>query len=315
MKNNSTLKLVLAVLVVALVVLSTAVVSLADTGPKPSVNIIFENLDEQCYATLLSKVPSTGPYSYINRDEDLSNAYPSEKIFRAFSLYDDSDHYYFLNTIWEVGNGKELNWGYYPPEEFKVLIYFPETGRFAVTEPLKRVAFDTYYNVSLIDREIDGVELDKANSSDKRAVVRRLHPYVNLTLMFVARLIFTLVVELITALFFKLWRGKTVLLILAANLVTQIFLNVVLLFAGAYMVLFWVYVIYVLLEIGIAALEAWFYVKTVPKVWNSRKGFNAASPEGVVLAADVPSAARLIIYAVVANVLSFASGWIITLFQ
>ena len=49
----------------------------ADTGPKASVRITFENMgDELCYGTLLSEKPSTGPSSVWNGKEE--DAYHNE---------------------------------------------------------------------------------------------------------------------------------------------------------------------------------------------------------------------------------------------
>jgi hypothetical protein len=40
--------------------------------------------------------------------------------------------------------------GYYPPEDFKILLYFPADDRFAVSEEAcERYAFDSYYQVNL----------------------------------------------------------------------------------------------------------------------------------------------------------------------
>ena len=44
----------------------------ADTGPKPSVHITINGVNDDIYVTLLSKVKSTGPYHKI---EEGSNEY------------------------------------------------------------------------------------------------------------------------------------------------------------------------------------------------------------------------------------------------
>ena len=66
----------------------------ADTGPKPSVRIVFENMGEQdCYGTLLSKYRSTGPASAWDGEEDsvYLNGLDRE-IWEAFVNYEDGDH-------------------------------------------------------------------------------------------------------------------------------------------------------------------------------------------------------------------------------
>lgn len=72
----------------------------ADTGPKPSVRIVFENMGEQdCYGTLLSKYRSTGPASAWDGEEDSVYLDGLEReIWEAFINYEDGDGYYFLQT-------------------------------------------------------------------------------------------------------------------------------------------------------------------------------------------------------------------------
>lgn len=61
---------------VILLTMFVPVTSYADLGPKPSVNIVFENIGEnECYATLLSDEHSTGPYSSWKGDTLSKNLY------------------------------------------------------------------------------------------------------------------------------------------------------------------------------------------------------------------------------------------------
>ncbi len=76
----------------------------ADTGPKPSVTVNFENLpDEPAYGTLLCREPSRGPYS-SERDDYV----PTERdevtdlaVWEAFRAYEDADGFYFLNEVFD----------------------------------------------------------------------------------------------------------------------------------------------------------------------------------------------------------------------
>ena len=62
-----------------------------------------------------------------------------------FRDYEDQDHYFFLNYIEDVSGGL-LYWPYYPPEEFKVLLYFPETDTYLTTETsIKRYALTSKF--------------------------------------------------------------------------------------------------------------------------------------------------------------------------
>ena len=71
----------------------------ADTGPKPSVRVTFENMgDELCYGTLLSKTPSTGPARAWDGTEDGKPIFngANETVWRAFTEFKDEDGFYFL---------------------------------------------------------------------------------------------------------------------------------------------------------------------------------------------------------------------------
>ena len=113
--------------------LLTPVEASADMGPKPSVWILFENMgDEWCYGTLLSEKESTGP-AYIwdgeeenaRHKENYSWAEFDYETWRAFVEYEDPDGYYFLQEGWTVSETKEIAWTYYPPNRFKILLYYP----------------------------------------------------------------------------------------------------------------------------------------------------------------------------------------------
>lgn len=76
----------------------------ADMGPKPSVHIQFENMDDElCYGTLLCENESTGPASIFDGSKEharIKEKYPDsyyfeEKIWKAFVEYQDEDGYYF----------------------------------------------------------------------------------------------------------------------------------------------------------------------------------------------------------------------------
>ena len=92
-------------------------------------SIQFEHMgDELCYGTLLSKEKSTGPASaWDGRTESDQKEYMDPGIWKIFVNYKDPDGYYFLQRSWKVSESKELAWTYYPPDDFKILLYYPET--------------------------------------------------------------------------------------------------------------------------------------------------------------------------------------------
>ena len=254
----------------------------ADTGPKPSVRIKFENMgDELCYGTLLAKEESTGPASaWDGKEENIYLSFVDRDIWEAFVNYEDSDGYYFLQWAWLVSDTKELAWTYYPPNEFKVLLYYPETNTFMVSDVCKRYAFDTYYTVDMDGIEIGSIKYDDNLSSNQRLEAFKSYEFKNEVKALGCRMLITVVVEGLIGLLFK-FRNKELLYILFINVITQIILNVLLnIYTG-----FGYYFVYLSLELLVFVIEAIFYcLMFKKKKWHC------------------------VLYSVVANVSSFVIG-------
>ena len=241
----------------------------ADTGPKPSVRIKFENMgDELCYGTLLAKEESTGPARVWNgSEEDINLNFVDRDIWEAFVNYEDSDGFHFLQWAWLISDTKELSWNYYPPNEFKVLLYYPETNTFVVSDVCKRYAFDTYYTVDMDGVDIDSIKYDESLSGNQRLDMHKSYEFKNELKALGCRMLITVVVE--------------VLIGLLINVITQIILNVLLnVYTG-----YGYYFVYLLLELLVFAIEAIFYCLVFKKKkWHC------------------------VLYALVANVSSFVIG-------
>lgn len=254
----------------------------ADTGPKPSVRIKFENMgDELCYGTLLAKEESTGPASaWDGKEENINLSFVDRDIWEAFVNYEDSDGYYFLQWAWIVSDTKELSWTYYPPNEFKVFLYYPETNTFMVSDVCKRYAFDTYYTVDMDGIEIGSIKYDENLSSNQRLEAFKSYEFKNEVKALGCRMLITVVVEVLIGLLFK-FRNKELLYILFINVITQIILNVLLnIYTG-----FGYYFVYLSLELLVFVIEAIFYcLMFKKKKWHC------------------------VLYSVVANVSSFVIG-------
>lgn len=259
----------------------------ADTGPKPSVHITFENMgDELCYGTLLSEKPSTGPasvwegneeYAYHNENERFPSAPTDYKTWKAFVEYEDSDGYYYLQRTWQVNETKELSWTYYPPQKFKILLYYPETEQFVVSGIYERYAFDSYFTVDL-----SGGDMTK---------VAKSYQYGLEIISLLARILITIAIEMGIAFLFGFRDKKALLFLVIVNAVTQIILNVLLniinfnsgqqAFEAAY----------ILLEFAVFAIEAVLYCVLSKKFTD-----------------DTKNALYFILYALVANGASFLVG-------
>jgi hypothetical protein len=133
--------MLLCVLAILFIFLMTAH---ADVGPKPSVVIDFNGLDgETFYATLLSSVTSTGPYSALDdSNQEYAHYQEGDKeydVFLKFAEYEDVDGFYFLQFFQDCSQTQQFSWTYYPPKEFKILLFFPETDRFVVSDEITNV--------------------------------------------------------------------------------------------------------------------------------------------------------------------------------
>lgn len=271
---------ILVLLLCLALVCGLAPAAYADIGPKPSVHITFENMDDTlCYATLLSKTKSTGPSSAWDGDENHIYNYNLDlDIWRAFVEYEDPDGYYFLQEGWQVNETKSFAWTYYPPSSFKVLLYYPETGEFVTSGIHERYAFDSYFTI----------DLDAAGPT---LTLKKSYDYTWETISLVARIVLTILLELGVALLFG-FRGKQVLLtITGINVVTQVGLNLALNIINYSQGSMAFVLFYLLLELAVFVLEAVLYLRLLRR----------ASPTPL-------KKGRVILYALAANVLSFAGG-------
>lgn len=205
------------------VLLSTT--AFADMGPKFSVEIRVDGLGEQrCYATLLSGERSTGPASVwdgSSEPEDYELGLESggrreeaAAAFYAFGNYEDPDGYCFLARVFPLETGS-LVWGYYPPDSFKLLLYFPESGELLAGEKLERYAFSSAYRVALNPDGSLG-EFEKTNGP-----LRQIPS-------FLLRVAVSILIELAMALPFGFLTRYSVPLLIRTNLWTQLGLNLAL---------------------------------------------------------------------------------------
>ncbi len=262
----------------------------ADMGPKPSVRITFENMgDEVCYGTLLSKTDSTGPSSaWDGNPEDIRNYNMDLEIWQAFVDYDDADGYYFLQEGWLCSESKQLDWTYYPPSSFKILLYYPDLGVYVVSDIYERYAFDSYFTVNM-----EGTEIGSVNAS---ITAQKSYDYAQEIISLVCRVVLTILLEVGIAWLFGFRQKKLIQIILCVNVVTQLLLNVLLNIAGYYRGPWAFIVYYVLLELIVFAVEAVLYRKLLRRDAEQKI-----------------SGSRCVVYALVANAVSFAAGYWISL--
>ena len=299
----------------------------ADTGPKPSVHVTFENMgDELCYGTLLSKTPSTGPAEAWDGTEDGKYFFngADETVWRAFVEYKDPDGFYFLQWFWRADEKKTLNWRYYPPQTFKILLYYPDratesgaadnsaggatrdsktsaaSGAFCVSDVLERYAFHSYYFV-----DMRNVQSETIGTIAKISATQG-YDYSAEILGFFVRFIITLGVETLLALAFGLRTKRAFLTVLAANGATQVALNILLNVQLHFNNVYGVFPLYFFAELFVFVAEAALYCFIFGKRKNG--GVSGSADENGGKAAIAYSKKRLILYAFTANLISFCIG-------
>lgn len=273
---------------VMLMLLAIPTTVFADTGPKPSVVISFKGLpDETCYVTLLSKADSTGPYWVLK--ENMSNKQYNVKdidsdIWEKFISYKDEDNFYFLQYLEKCDkNNPTFEWGYYPPQEFKILVYLKDSDSFLVSDEVyERYAFDSYYKIKLTE----------SNFKDTYIKAQRDYDYSLEIISLILRIVITILIELLIALLFGYRTKKQILTIAVVNIVTQTILNILLNIVNYKQGQLMFIIIYVLLEIVVFAIEAIVYYRNLSKYSNK----------------PVNKKWLTVVYALVANAVSFAGG-------
>lgn len=291
-------------------------IAMADTGPKPSAAFTLTGMpDEDYYVTMLSEIDQYGPHHTYTEGEEIPGwvlsggvedpAYP---IWQMFVDYADADGYYFLCDLFTQQHGDaEFGWTYYPPERFKLLLYFPESDTFLCSTVTERYAFDSVYRLDLGGKspaEIAALTLTDPNGDplpsgrdDETAIgevtLDKSDGTHQQIIGFLGRLAITLIVELILAWGWKYRRGSQLLFIGVVNLITQCALNAALLYWGAQQnsrgfIIFW----YILLELAVTGIEAACYAGLLPGIDHR----------------DAGARRRAALYALIANVLSFLAG-------
>ena len=281
-------KFALAALMLFTCLFALPIPAFADTGPHPSVVVTFQNLKQQnCYVTLLAKEESTGPQSVY--DPALNNKYVDDapEIWQKFVDYKDAGGFHFLQFYQKLGNDGVFKWGYFPPKEFKILMYFPDNNSFAVSpESYQSYAFSSYYTV-------DASALSKTPVPNGAAIhARKSYDYTGEALSLLVRTIITIAIELLIALPFgylaKQQLGFIALVNVATQLVLNILLNLVNYKQGGLMYL----LIYVFLEFFVFAAEAAIYT-------HSATLKKYAKPERKL---------HPVLYALIANLASYIAG-------
>lgn len=257
-----------------------------DVGPKPSVVVKFEGFEgETYYVTLLSEVSSTGPHSTVDNYQRFNEEDKDYEIWKKFASYKDEDGYYFLQYFNDCTETSQFMWGYYPPQLFKILVYFPEIDSFAVSEIYDRYAFDSYYKVNARNLEL-------IPNSTFEISAQKNYNYTWEVLSLAARIIITIAIEILVAMIFGYRKKNQLNIILITNILTQTILNVILNVVNYFLGSMVFVASYILAEIIVIIIEASVYTSLLAKYGEGR----------------LSKKVYAVLYAVIANIVSFVAG-------
>lgn len=252
----------------------------ADAGPKPSLEIIVEGMENENYWLDLL-VQDEAEYSWL----DIT---PEEKErVKKLADYKDEDGFHpaLLGGTHVPLTGKlkgeALSDGTYShkfsyvgtPEEFKIAI-LTEENELIVSSMITREHFN-----SKVIFDVNNLE------------AKEVLPYKNMFFEFNLRLILTLAIEFLAAILFGFSIKKYWKVLLKVNIFTQVLLNVGVLASNLYGGLFLAIFVFILLEIAILVFETTIYARTLTEKPRFRRIF----------------------YGITANLLSLAAGFYVNI--
>ena len=160
-----------------------------------------------------------------------------------------------------ISANKKIDWRWWAPDRFKILLYYPESNSYAVSGICERYAYDSYFTVDMKETDL----VASYNGKDSVAFITSIeknypYPWGKEILSLLARVSITVALEVGIALLFRLRQRKTLLVIIMTNVVTQILLNValniyVILYSTDHRFIF----LYMMLELLIFISEATVY--------------------------------------------------------
>lgn len=253
---------------VLILMAALGIYAFADFGPKPSVVVEFENAgDREYYVTLVAKEDKLGsPYSRVTDEEEQHDV--NIDVWNRFMHYEDPDGMVFAGNVQKLTGDGAYVWGYYPPSEFRVLIYFPDTDSFVESsEILEQYAFDSYYQMDFNDLP------ENWNDAVAAIPVTRKYNLLWQITAFLLRLAVTVAVECLLAVLFGFKGKRQMLLVLAVNCATQLAMNLLILDESVGLFVFYV-LQYALIEVGVILAEGLVYCLALPKLATPEQNRN-----------------------------------------
>lgn len=267
------------ILALVCVSFTVGVNAFADIGPKPSVTIYVNGAEDgrEYYIALIKDVDIEN-YDYDKKLETRDNV-----LKRIYEFSRDNDYILIEGPVdhaYRKMTGRDsAEWGYHPPQTFKILLYFPDSENFLVSEVLDKYAFDSYFTVN-----VNGDSLAVSKNGGVKGIIVEVGGLL-------IRIALTVLIEIGVAFLFG-YRGKRELkLILITNIITQVLLNVLIAVGDHGLGAFGAMFSYIAGEIVVFIVEAAVYYANLPRITESKTGNG-----------------RAVGYAFTANLASFLGG-------
>ncbi|NLD26434.1 MAG: hypothetical protein GX661_03650 [Acholeplasmataceae bacterium] len=208
--------------------------------------------DQTYTVTLISKI-APPPYQFYDPEMEDSSA-----DYHPIMEYIDSEGYRWVGLHREMHGDGVFRWGYYPPNNFKLLI-MTEENQYYTSNVLERYAFASYFHADLTNLVGEG-------SVKIIQTVNHNYNYGREVLAFLVRLVLTIAIEIGLALLFGFKEKRQLIVILIVNAITQIGLNAVLnittYFEGQLAAMFYFFLGEVLVVIAEVVFYSLYFKKT-----------------------------------------------------
>ncbi len=207
------IKVLLGVLLFLLIFsVGTTTVS-ADMGPKPASYITIKGIEGEYVACFAAK-EAWGP----NYDYERWQEYEIDYVkYNPIMEYKDDEGFKWITEYYKCNGESEIRFTYYCPEVYKIVIY--KNDQFLIaTEALEMYAYATYYEIDFSTGTV---------TTPEDITITKTYNYFSEILNLIIRIILTLAIELGLFFLFRLYTKRNFNVVLITNLVTQIFLNVI----------------------------------------------------------------------------------------
>jgi hypothetical protein len=201
------LKIVLSVFIFLLIFSIGKTTVSADMGPKQASFITIKGIEGNYVACFAAK-EAWGPnfdYEYWEEKQDLID-------YNPIMEYKDDEGLKWISNYYKCNGKSEIRFTYYCPEKYKIVIY--QNDEFLIaTEVLEMYAYSTYYEIDF--------------SIPENIKITKTYDYFSEILNLIVRIAITLAIELGLFYAFRLYTERNFKVVFIVNLITQIFLNVV----------------------------------------------------------------------------------------